>query len=338
MKNFPFLVAALLLVALNVESGHAEANKYRITISSYLLEDSQKRPPGGEASFTVAEGTLGHASLVYFKDGNSVNLTAGSALIPAIPLIAQVESQASIADVFLAADWYVKSSPAKDNHIHVEGVLNKITVDDTVESIFGFGFEATGLDFTVPDNGKETILLHSNYYGKQIYVDVAVHAEGETLHKERITRSVTFDTEYCLYNLETKTYESEGKACVLRMDLDSPEGKVSCFKQRVYKLPEGDSLLYVAAFAIRNPTFIDPEEIKFELEVRHVYVINPVIGDSRLTELESDKTTVVVFNKEILSIAGERTEIEIPQEKNSLLPFKSKETIVLRNSVKEIKE
>lgn len=339
MKKFLFFVAILMGVILNVELANTKETKFHFTISLYLMEDGQKKLPEGEASFTVAEKVLGHAGFIYFKGGERLTLTGGNHLIPVLNSMNATEPPLDWNEVFLSGDLYSLASLTEDKLIKVEGILNKSIFNETEGSgRYGFNFNIEKINFILPDNGKQTILINDNYYGKKIYLDLSVSIEGEKVYKKRTTRNVSFNTEYYLYNLDTQKYELEGSDCVLGLGLDTPDGKVTCLKNKVFKLPGGDSLLYLSAFEIKNAAFSEPNKIKFQLEVSHLYAKNPKFGHSHVTELKSDRTTVVLFNKEITSVIGERTEIEIPQDKDSQLPFKSRETIVLINSVKEVKE
>ena len=311
--------------------------EYDFKVSTYVLEDSEKTL-FGSGGFTVQENKYGKVSFTFFKGLRQVNiLTSGDAQFPATRLLSENEPPLSPEKIFLGSDLYLKASTAEEKSIHVKGILVQLTQDESKGSPL-FKYSERKLDFVLPDNGKMTLLIGEDKSGKQVFLDISIQTKGELVYKEKTTRHVTFNTEYYLYNLDTRKNEIENMGCILGLDVGTEGEKVTCFKQKVYKIQGGDSLLYIAAYEIKNPTLIGTNEIKFQLEFSHIYAVNPIMDGSRHEELKSDKTTVVLFNKEITAKIGERTEIEIPQDKNSLLPFKSRETIVLVNSVKEVKE
>jgi len=337
MKKTLFFAVALAFLIINAKPILAVETEYNFKISTYMVENGRKTE-WGLCSFTLPENKYGRASFTFFKGLGGFEITfRGDSQVPVTRLLSESGAPVSAGQIFLAADLYLKASSAEGGLIRLKGILMKLTQAESKGAPL-FEYSEEELDFILPNNGTKSIPIGDDQGGKRIYLDLSVRAEGELVYKQRITRSVSFDTEYYLYNLDTEKYELEGRGCVLGLGLDTQVGKATCFKQKVYKIHRGDSLLYIAAYEIKNPTLSGPNEIKFQLEVSHIYAVNPIMDGSRPEELKSDKTTVVLFNKEITAKIGEKTEIEIPQDKGSLLPFNSKETIVLVNSVKDIKE
>lgn len=337
MKKLLIFGVGLFLVLLSAKSILAKETEYYIKITAYLVEKGQKKPPSGSGGFTVTENKYGRVSFTYFKNEGQSSITVpGDYQVPVTQLLSEHEPKISANEIFLAADLYLKASPSREKFVHLKGVLIKLTqAENKTPTLFEYSEEK--LDFVLPPDGKQTILVNDNYNDKQIYLDITVQVEGELVYKEKISRQVWFATEYYLYNQDAKKYELERRKCTLGLNLDT-EDNGSCSQRQAYKLTNGDSLLYIATFQIKNTAFIKPDKIKFLLEVSHIYAINPLTDEIFPQGLKSDKTTVVVLNKEITALTGERTEIEIPQDKESVLPFKSKETLVLINSVKEVKE
>jgi hypothetical protein len=338
MRKFQFLLVTLILVVLSIELVPAEETKYHFRVSTYLMQEDEKGLPACQGGFTVPQNRYGRVSITYYNDGKRIGITAaGDVQGPVTRLISERGPRVTAGEILFAADLYLKGSPAPGKSIHVKGVMTEMSRAEAEGSPL-FEYSERKLDFVLPSNGKNTILISDEYDGKQIYLDITVGTDAEMINKEKMTHHVSFDTEYYLYNQDAKRYELEGKDCVLGMDLDTSGEETTCFWEKIYALSGGDSLLYMVVCAIRNPRFRGSEKIKFELEISHIYALNPVTEEPWPEELRSDKTTVILFSKEITAAFGERTEIEIPQEKDSLLPFKSKETIVLKNSVKEIRE
>jgi len=311
--------------------------EYNFKISTYVLEDSEKTV-FGSGGFTVKENKYGKVSFTFFKGLKQVNiLTSGDAQFPATRLLSENEPPLSPEKIFLGSDLYLKASTAEGKSIHVKGILVQLTQAESEGSPL-FEYSERKLDFVLPDNGKMTLLIGKDKSGKQVFLDISIKTKGELVYKEKITRHVTFNTEYYLNNLDTRKNEIQNIGCILGLGVGTEGEKVTCFNQKVYKLQGTDSLLYISAYEVKDAASDGKDQIKFQLEVSHVYAINPIMDGSHPEELKSDKTTVILFSKEITTTIGGRTEIEIPQDKGSLLPFKSKETIVLVNSVKEVKE
>lgn len=337
MKKLFFLAIYCAWAALNYNFVSAEANNFQIGIKEYFIEQGQKKTATGFCSFTVEEGTFGRAGFTFYKDGGYSTTCAGGVTGPIKRLSTETQSKVSAAEVVLTADLYLKAFATKDRNIHLKGTLIKLTQAGQKNSPL-FEYSEEELDYILPNDGKRSLLLLDNYDGKQVYAELTVRAEGELAYAEKVTQRVWFETEYYLYNEDSKKYELEGKNCRLGLIIDSPGGKATCSRPKVFKLTKGDSLLYRTEYEIKEPTIVDQGRIKFQLEVRHAHFLNPIMDHLRPEVLHSDKNTVVVFNKEITVAKGERIEIEIPQTKGSLLPFKSKETIVLINSIEEVKK
>ncbi|HVP36736.1 MAG TPA: hypothetical protein VMT04_07045 [Terriglobales bacterium] len=312
--------------------------EYHFKVSAYVLEDSQKTV-FGSGSFTIEENKYGKISFTFFKGLEQINiLTSGEAQFPATRLLRENEPPLSPGKIFLSSDLYLKASTAEGKSIQIKGILAQLTQAESKGSPL-FEYSERELDFVLPEKGTMNLLIGKDKSGKQVFLDISVQTKGELVNKqEEITHHVTFNTEYYLFNQDSKKDELENKGCILGLDVGAETGKVTCSNNKVYKIEGGDSILYLSAYEIKNPTFIDTDKIKFQLEVTHIYAINPVMDRPWPNELKSDKTTVILFNKEISAKIGERTEIEIPQDKESLLPFESKEIIVLINSVKEVKK
>ncbi len=337
MKRFLFFGVVLFFVILSAKFALAKETEYYIKIVPYLVEKGQKKPPAVSGGFTLTENKYGRASFTYFKnEGRSSITVPGDYQLPITHLLSEYEPQTTADEIFLVADLYLKASPTKEKLVRLKGVLIKLTrAENKTSPLFEYSEEE--LDFVLPQDGIQTIPVNDNYNGKQIYLDISLHTKEEMVYKEKRSRRVSFDSEYYLYNKDTKKNELSAKGCRLILSADT-ENKANCLQQKIYNLSGGDSLLYLASYEIKNSAFIEPNQIKFQLEVSHIYAINPIRDESFPQELKSDKTTVILFNKEITAGIGERTEIEIPQDKSSQLPFNSRETIVLINSVKEVKE
>ncbi len=334
MKKFSLLLIVSILMAIHFKPALSEEDKYSFKISAYFLEEG-KKTEWGSGSFIAAEKKYILTSFTFYKDLKRCMITgSGEGVTPVTHLLNQTGPNASASEIFLTADLYLRASPTKEKLIRLKGVLIKLTQAESQDSPL-FDYKEKELDFVLPNNGRQTIPISENYKGKQIYLDISVQAQGEQIYKEKISRTVTFKTEYYLYNQETKKYELEGKGAVLGLTLDADVGKATGYMNKVFKLSSGDSLLYTIAYEIKNITGSGSDKIKFKLEVSHIYALNPIMDESNPEEQKSEKTTVVLFDKDITATIGERTEIEIPQDKESLLPFKSKETLVLINSVKE---
>ena len=334
-KPMIFLVILISLFSIT-RSILASEIEYDFKVSTYVLEDSQKTVFASGA-FTVQENKYGKISFTFFKGLKQINiLTSGDAQFPATRLLSENEPPLSPEKIFLGSDLYLKATAAEEKSIHVKGILVQLTQAESKGSPL-FEYSERKLDFVLPDNGKMNLLIGEDKSGKQVFLDISVQTKGELVHKEKTTRQVTFNTEYYLYNLDTRKNEIDNMGCILGLDVGTEGEKVNCFNQKVYKLQGTDSLLYICSYEIKDVSSDSKEKIKFQLEVVHIYAINPIMDGSHPEELKSDKTTGFFFNKKITAKIGERTEIEIPQDKGSILPFNSKEKIVLVNSVKEVK-
>ncbi len=332
MNKTKIFLAAVLLIMAVTSLTTAKQMDYNIKVSPYFLEAGKKEAPGW-GSFTVSEGKYGRAIFIFYKEGKQVTITTGGAAgAPVTRLYREDGPKASANDIYLSVDLYLKATATKGKNIHLSGYVQKLIRSGRQPL---FEYDEDRIDLETP-NENETTVPVSVLGGKVFYLEISVQAEGELIAEEKPAWQVTFESEYYLHNLKTNQDELAGKGCVLGLVLDE-YGKGTCYKQKVYSLPKGDSLLYICAFEITNASLLSPDRIKFDLAVTHIYTVNPIMKGNRPETIKGEKTTVVALEKGIVAAIGERTEIEIPADRNSLLPFSSKESIVLENKVKEIK-
>jgi hypothetical protein len=116
---------------------------------------------------------------------------------------------------------------------------------------------------------------------------------------------------------------------------DGVSGEGHCMHRHMVDLPTGDSLLYLVLFSIDQVQWNPDNTITLEFAVKHVYLVNPVTDDVDIDDYSAEEVGETMLRKSFTVRPGEQTEIEIPADKNSPLPFDWRETILLTNWVRE---
>ncbi len=292
------------------------------------------KPSNGSGGFTIDEGTYGRVSFTFPENTDNFRVTSWGGRQGPVTRVLGKEKYSSFSenDIILMTDLYLKPSITTDRKIRVTGVMINLTKSGKSKPGL-FAYSEEKFDIVLPDVGTSAVKLDTGIPGKEIYLDISAKSTEEMSYKPSITRDVLFESEYSLYNENTKKYELKNCRVILGFAVDDSDAKGTAFNKKVFLLPDNDSLLFTNSFEINKPRWNRDNTLTFDFEVIHIYSINPENTPAFPWEIKSEKTTMIISSKEITVSPGERTEIEIPAPENSLLPFKSKEIIVLTNNI-----
>ena len=112
---------------------------------------------------------------------------------------------------------------------------------------------------------------------------------------------------------------------------DKSHGDSKCIFKKIFNLANGDILLYVSTCEINNSVWNDDGTVSFDFLLSHIYAINPKDTGMVSPELKAEEVSMTMFSKRLTVQTGERTEIDIPADADSPLPFRSGELIALTN-------
>lgn len=326
-----------IIVLLCIASPAMAADEPQFNIKISVLGKPDETSSKGSGAFTVSEREFGRVALSFYGDGANFSVQAvGTKQYPVAYQSKQPGDVNFSGDLFMTADIYLRPNVNAENKIHLTGQLNQMTrILNQPQPQPIYTYIEKKLDFVLPNGGEQFLDLNIDQSGHTIRLKITVTGPGPLVYSPKTYRQATFQNSYSLFNETTDKYELEGCKSTLSFPVDGEGGTGNSNYRRVYHLENGKVLLYLASFDIDNVKWNDDHTLSFDFNATHIYAINPKDTSASATELSSDKTTIVMLNRHITAQPGEQTEIEIPINKNSLLPFKGKEKIVLTNSVEE---
>lgn len=290
----------------------------------------------GSGGFTVDGDNYGRVSFTFPENIDNFRVTSWGAKQGPVTRFLGEEKYSSLSgnDIVLMTDLYLKPSITAKRKIRLTGVMVNLRKSGKGKPGL-FAYSEEKLDIVLSNAGTSAVKLDTGIPGKEIYLDISAKSTEEMSYKPSARRDVLFKSEYSLYNENSKKYELKNCRVDLGFAVDDPDGKGTAFNKKVFPLPGNDSLLFINSFEINKPRWNRDNTLTFDFEVTHIYSVNPENTPAFPREIKSEKTTMIVFSKEITVSPGERTEIEISSPENSLLPFKAKEIIVLTNNITE---
>jgi hypothetical protein len=330
MKAIPYILTALLLATSPLMAVDPPQFNVKVSVLGASGETSSK----GSGAFTVTEDECGRVALSFYGDGTSFAVDADSRQYPVARLSTGQGGTHYSGDLLLTADIYLRPNEKPDKEIHLSGLLSQMTRrSDKDEPLFTY--TENKLDYVLLNGGEQFLDLDTGRPGHTIRLRISVTRPGQLAYSPPTVHQTTFQIVYSLFNQTTNAYEVDGCKSTLSSSADGDRGTGNAGFRKIFHLGDGTVLLYLSSFDINNVKRNDDHTLSFDFCISHIYAKNPKDTTAGATELSSDKTTMVILKKQITAQPGERTEIEIPIEKVSPLPFKGKEKIVLTNSVEE---
>lgn len=326
MRILFFLGIILISIASVLQA--AELTEFTVRVS--VRAEGEHQSATGTGSFAVTENNYGRINIALQDDGKGLRIVAlGSEQKP----VSYFQESAGVRfkDGFqVIADLYLKPNLTESGEIHLTGMLSRMT-DVTTNGSPLYEYWERELDFIIPDGGVCSINLEKESESNKIYLDISAYIAGLSADEQELDRRAIFETEYGLFNEDTREIELKGEKCILTFSTSGPGGQSECNYRKIFTLPAGDLLLYASAYKIENVIWNNDGTLTFDFELTHLYAINPEDTSADASELKSDKTTMTMLSRTVTVQPGERTEIEIPADKDSPLPFRARELIVLVN-------
>lgn len=345
MKYPYYLIIALIILSLPASA----TGKTEFDFNVYVLDDSKDSDVDVYGVFTAAEGEYGGIELVFYDEGYNFSIKAIDDIQDLASKLKSDNIVMGSNKVFLLIHLFLKPTLTKNKEIQINGIMKKMAnVRKSGEPLFEYSEEE--LDFALANNGEKLFEVASAIPDKNIRLKLSVQSTGmpiKTIDKD----DITFETEYSLYNVSDSRYEINDEKCKLKLVMDGKDKKWYCSHQKIFDYQRNDSILYSIYYDIPDYEIDSQGMLTLVFNVSRTYAINPsfdhsetkgasvyshtsIYGGSSVSwpaDITAEKMVTTSFNKAITVQRGERTEIEIPDDKDSPLPFESRETIVLYN-------
>ncbi len=303
--------------------------KLKVAIEGDYLSESA--PTG----FRVKENEYGRISVTFERDLRNFNVTnSGTRQMPLPHLHTPGANNDNPDDLHMMLDIYLTPRVAPNKQIQVSGFIQKHTRNlDSSPALFSFAEET--FDIPIDSGGSYRYSIPSGIPGKNVILTITPEARTTLIYAPHIDRRINFRSEYSLYNLDNGSAVISQCKCVLGFVGDGESGEGHCMHRQMFDLPGGDSVLFLVLFSIDQVQWNSDQAITLEFAVKHIYLVNPETADIDIDDYKADQVGETMLKKSFTVRPGEHTEIEIPADKNSPLPFDWKETIVLTNWVRE---
>lgn len=328
-------LSILLLIGL-ISAGMAMSDdtENEFEVKLYLMNNDGLSAKGS-GGFFISEHDYGRIAIAFFGGENDYRITSSGGRQTPITYLGENDVRRGNSGALTALnDVYIKPVVMADGLIRLSGVVFKM-IANKESTPPKYEYSEQKFEFVLPDGGRQSLTIPVGKNGRTAPIQISVQSEGEPIYKPRITREVDFQFEYSLFNDDLGTTEIEGCKCTLGSSISDHDGKGNCTYRKLFDLPNGDVLLYMCSFSIDKLIWNDDNTLTFHFEVSHLYAINPEDTNSSAVELKSDMTSMTIMDKKITVQPGERTEIEIPVDRESPLPFAAHEKIILINRISE---
>lgn len=303
-----------------------------IDINVAVKTDGPDKPSSGSGGFTVEEGNFGRVSLTFPKNINNYRVTSFGAKQGPVTRFLGEENYSSVTDneIALMTDMYLRPSVTAKGEIRLDGAM--INMERGANTLL-YDYSEEKIDIILAKDGHHLVKISSSPPGRDIYLDITANSTADLIYAPKTIRYAALKTEYSLYNLDTRKFELQGCRAELGFSDDDENASGSTSNWKIFDLSKNDSMLFISSFEVGSPKWESDSSLTFDFDIVHIYSINPENTVSFPNEIKGERTTIVTSSKKITISPGEKTEIEIPASKNSLLPFKAKETIILLYNV-----
>jgi hypothetical protein len=322
-------IVIFMLLCLWPKATPADDDGFNVTVN-VVARDAGKSS-SGSGGFWVNQNEYGRVSMTFPDDPLNFIITSSGAKQGPVSHLLKDEGkfQFSRSTPKIMADIYLEPSLTAAGDIRLTGLLCKL---DRASQSALYTYNEQKLDLVLADGGKKEMTLDSSSRDGSINIEISARQTGHTEYTPIKEENITFYEEYSLINMGTGKKEMNGR-CTLGFGDDDSQSNGDCTQQLLIPLPEKDSLLYISSAEITDLKRNTDGSLTFNLEIIHIYALNPTEFPLRSEELKSEKTNITLFDKKITARIGEKTEVEVPGESESPLPFKSKEIFILTNTV-----
>jgi len=317
--------AMMLMFSLAVSAAEPPRYNIKVTVISEGAENSAR----GAGECLVNEGSYARINIALMNKGSGFRIIAVDPSRSPVMLLSE-KSGTVFSDEYMAIlDLYLRPSATPEKNISLSGVIGKLFNVGGDTELFKYSEEM--VDFVISNGGEHTIKIETPFRGRDITLEISAYTKGEITYRQEHDRELKLKADYQLFNHDTKSIELKSDDCtMIHKDGELSEDSRCTFKM-IFDLADGDILLYAATCEINNSDWNDDGTVSFDFLVSHIYAVNPEDTGMVSPELKAEKVSMTMFSKRLTVQTGERTEIEIPADTDSPLPFRSGELIALTN-------
>ena len=325
------ILSILVMLTLNSLPVLANETASDFYVKVKILTSYDGQTCNGMGGFYVDQNEYGRLESTFPEGLNNFSMTvSGGKQSPISYLRPDKDMLLANGNPFIMVDIYLKPSLTQSGNTHFSGFICKLTkITDRNDPSYMYTEEK--FEFDLSSDGNYDFPVYSNNSGDYINLQISAEKLKGVQYKSEDTRHIIFDQDYSLLNLETGKEEAH-RNCSLGFGSD-PDEDGQCIQLKLIPLTGSDTLLFISLAEIGDLEYNKNGTVTFDLEISHVYALNPENYTGLLDDLESEKATIVLLTKTITAGSGEKVEIEIPADKNSLMPFDFKEIMFLTPTI-----
>jgi TonB family protein len=176
-------------------------------------------------------------------------------------------------NVLAIVNLYVKPELTGDNKIRLKGKLKKMfNTKRSGEPLFKMSEEK--LDFKIENNGEKIFTIEPESGGEKIRFKLTGNSKNG---KFQYTNNgiIAYKALYSLYNEETNKYDIDNDTCFLSFIPGGNKDEMICSHRKVYRLKNGDSLLYMVVYNIDDAVSGKNGSVDITISVNRHFFLNP---------------------------------------------------------------
>ena len=185
------------------------------------------------------------------------------------------------------------------------------------------------LDLVVENGGFDTVAISSPANQRLASLIFSVYSSGTKPLSPAPRDSIEFVLEYISFNLSTNQFETKNQKCHLVARPGAGDNPGDCRFQKTYQLPSGKTVYYMVDFYLTSLHRDNDSSLIFTFRASRFYGLNPLDSSAFAERIDVDKGLLKTFSRTITSLPGERVEIELPAETDSLFRLPIRETVAI---------
>jgi TonB family protein len=269
MKYIVFILAAVMLSGTTVLAvTSTEDFGFNVYVLDGLDDDLEIY-----GRFSAAEGEYGGMELVFFGEKYSYSIRALEKIDDMTETMDAESLTFGSTPVLMVIHLFVKPILDKDNKIRLTGIMKKMyNTRKTGEPLFQYDEEK--LDFTLFSGEAKLFSV------KPLIADKTINFKLEAEARKSVelygdNEGLSFDMVYSLYDVDHSRFAIEKDICRLNLDKSGNEGRTVCNAKKLFYLNNGDSLLYLTVYSIKNYRRSEDGAMNVNFHIKRHFYLNP---------------------------------------------------------------
>jgi hypothetical protein len=306
---------------------HSESEVPTYSVKLSIMDETGQRTLGS-GGFTAEDSDCGLIHLSFYGEGDNFRVCAIGT--KQLPYSYRRHGESKFArNLNSLIDVFLRPKATAPGEIRISGLM-KILLNQKSSDEPEFSIIEKQLGFTLSGEKEKAITIPAGKDGAPIIAKISVTVLGDEDFKpvpKPDIPQVTLNTSYSLYNKDKDKYKYKDSKCELGFG-SGVGGVGSCtWDNMFFDLEGGDSLFYLASCELKDVFIDESENIVFSMMVTRIYAVNPGLVSHLPEEIKADHLTKVSFQKAISTREGQETVINIPPDKDGLMPFEAEEKI-----------